>query len=497
MNYIYSLLILLISLPLTQEVLDGYTIFTPQVGNPNGGAETKLVSNNLNNDGTCQNDCEDIIHTWEHDRGPASMPYLIQGEEPGLENTILVYPYRVQNPTMDSGGVGGGVLLVDWNSNVLWDFVLSNEQYQHHHDVEPMPNGNILMIAWERFEEDEWQQMGRISVDNPLNEMWATAILEIEPYTGNVVWEWHIWDHMVQERGAQYGATFGNVEDHPELMHINEGYVGNGDGPGSANADWIHINAIDYNENLDQIALSSRFMSEIYIIDHSTTTEEAASHEGGNSGKGGDFLYRWGNPQIYNRGNNNDQILDDQHSINWIPEGFPGEGNLILFNNRHYNNQSAGLEFIPPLMEDGNYNILGTQPYGPEEPVWVYHPGPGWHTNVQGGAFRLSNGNTLLTVCDDSEIYEVSYEGNVVWEYDYPGNNNTMIPRAQKYDIDAFDQEAILGDLNGDEILNVLDVILVVNIALGNAETDLNGDMNGDGGINVLDVVLLVNEILS
>ena len=497
MNYIYSLLILLISLPLTQEVLDGYTIFTPQVGNPNGGAETKLVSNNLNNDGTCQNDCEDIIHTWEHDRGPASMPYLIQGEEPGLENTILVYPYRVQNPTMDSGGVGGGVQLVDWNSNVLWDFVLSNEQYQHHHDVEPMPNGNILMIAWERFEEDEWQQMGRISVDNPLNEMWATAILEIEPYTGNVVWEWHIWDHMVQERGAQYGATFGNVEDHPELMHINEGYVGNGDGPGSANADWIHINAIDYNENLDQIALSSRFMSEIYIIDHSTTTEEAASHEGGNSGKGGDFLYRWGNPQIYNRGNNNDQILDDQHSINWIPEGFPGEGNLILFNNRHYNNQSAGLEFVPPIMEDGNYNILGTQPYGPEEPVWVYHPGPGWHTNVQGGAFRLSNGNTLLTVCDDSEIYEVSYEGDVVWEYDYPGNNNTMIPRAQKYDIDAFDQEAILGDLNGDEILNVLDVILVVNIALGNAETDLNGDMNGDGGINVLDVVLLVNEILS
>ena len=117
MNYIYSLLILLISLPLTQEVLDGYTIFTPQVGNPNGGAETKLVSNNLNNDGTCQNDCEDIIHTWEHDRGPASMPYLIQGEEPGLENTILVYPYRVQNPTMDSGGVGGGVQLVDWNSN--------------------------------------------------------------------------------------------------------------------------------------------------------------------------------------------------------------------------------------------------------------------------------------------------------------------------------------------------------------------------------------------
>ena len=170
--------------------------------------------------------------------------------------------------------------------------------------------------------------------------------------------------------------------------------------------------------------------------------------------------------------------------------------NLILFNNRHYNNQSAGLEFVPPLMEDGNYSILGNQPYGPEEPIWLYHPGQGWHTNVQGGAFRLSNGNTLLTVCDDLEIYEVSYNGDVVWEYNYPGNNNAMIPRAQKYDIDAFDQETILGDLNGDEVVNVLDVILLVSMALGNSESDLNGDLNGDGGINILDVILLVNMII-
>ena len=147
-------------------------------------------------------------------------------------------------------------------------------------------------------------------------------------------------------------------------------------------------------------------------------------------------------------------------------------------------------------MDDGNYTLLGTQPYGPQEPTWVYHPGPGWHTNVQGGAFRLPNGNTLLTVCDDAEIYEVTYAGQQVWEYNHPGNN-TMIPRAQKYAIDAFDQEVILGDINGDEILNVLDVILVVNMALGTDEIDLNGDMNDDGGINVLDIVLLVNIILS
>jgi hypothetical protein len=486
MSFIYSIILVLFTSLIGQEVFEGYTIFTPQVGNPNSGSETLL----LNND-------QETVHSWSHNRGPASMPYLLQGDEPGLENAILVYPYRVPNPTMDSGGVGGGVQFVDWNSNVLWDFVLSNEQYQHHHDVAPMPNGNILMVAWEAFTSNEAYDMGREpgSIDNPLNQMWSTAILEIEPYTNNVVWEWHMWDHLVQELGPGYGATYGNIEDHPELMNINEGNVGSGSGPGSSNADWIHINAIDYNESLDQIAISSRFMSEIYIIDHSTTTEEAASHEGGNCGKGGDFLYRWGNPQIYNRGNNSTQILDDQHSVNWIPEGYPGEGNLIVFNNRHQGNQSAGVEFTPPLTEDGNYIILGTQPFGPEEPTWVYHPGPGWHTNVQGGAFRLPNGNTLLTVCDDADIYEVTYEGEVVWDYHLQGMN-VMIPRAQKYAIDAFEQEAILGDINGDEVLNVLDVILVVNMALGNAEIDLNGDMNNDGGINVLDVVLLVNLIL-
>ena len=149
-------------------------------------------------------------------------------------------------------------------------------------------------------------------------------------------------------------------------------------------------------------------------------------------------------------------------------------------------------------MEDGNYTLLGTEPYGPEDLVWVYHPGAGWHTNVQGGAFRLPNGNTILTVCDDADIYEVSYEGVELWYYNYSSNNNTMIARAQKYGIDYFDQNTMPGDLNGDEIVNVLDVILLVQMALGNIDIDLDsGDLNGDGGINVLDVVQLVNIILN
>ena len=79
--------------------------------------------------------------------------------------------------------------------------------------------------------------------------------------------------------------------------------------------------------------LSSRNRSEVYIVDHSTTTDEASSNSGGTYGKGCDFLYRWGNPQNYDRGSDNDQILRGQHSAIWIPENFPGEGNILLFNN--------------------------------------------------------------------------------------------------------------------------------------------------------------------
>ena len=125
--------------------------------------------------------------------------------------------------------------------------------------------------------------------------------------------------------------------------------MGNGaGGPQGANGDWMHINAVNYNPELDQIVISSRTQNEIFILDHSTTSEEAAGHVGGNSGKGGDFLYRWGNPENYRRGDDSDQILGDQHSVNWIPPGYPGEGNLILFNNFHEDNQSAVLELSLP-----------------------------------------------------------------------------------------------------------------------------------------------------
>jgi hypothetical protein len=282
--------------------------------------------------------------------------------------------------------------------------------------------------------------------------------------------------------------NYGIITDHPELFNINEGTVGSNGGPGGANGDWFHLNAISFNGYFNQIVFSSHHQDEIFVIDHSTTSEEASGHTGGNYGKGGDFLYRWGNPQNYDRGNNSYHDIGNQHSVNWIPEGYPGEGNFILFNN----SGNEALEFVPPVDAEGNYFIEEGQPFGPDNPIWT---SPYTTTQMQGGAFRLPNGNTLVTDCDSGLIKEYNESGIVVWSYD--GNEN--IARAQKYAIDYFDNSGnyLNGDVNDDGVINILDVVSTVNIVLGDADWVDAADYNGDSIINILDIVSIVNVILN
>ena len=101
-KYLYTLLLVILGISFSQDVFEGYTLFTPQIG-IGGDATTYLMDNDYT-----------IIHSWGHSNGAASMPYLISGDEPGWGNTLLIYPYRVDNPTMESGGVGGAVQCLTW-----------------------------------------------------------------------------------------------------------------------------------------------------------------------------------------------------------------------------------------------------------------------------------------------------------------------------------------------------------------------------------------------
>lgn len=477
------------------QVFNGYTLFSPTQGGPGGNTfSSYLINNNF-----------EAVNTWSHSRGAASMPYL-------MKDSTLYYPYRVQNPTMSTGGVGGGISKYNWDGELLWNYELSNDVYQHHHDIYPLENGNVLVIAWERHSEYQpdgsiyyggvgagWAEMGRVSVGNSLNQMWGTAILELEPVGENdvnIVWEWHIWDHLVQDVDPDL-PNYGVVSEHPERMDINFGDAGANQGPGGANADWMHLNAIDYNAELDQIVISSRHHGEIYIIDHSTTTEEAAGHTGGNFGRGGDFLYRWGNPRAYDRGSTSDQKLFAPHGVNWIPGGYPGAGNLIIFNNNYSNSSSAVFEIVTPFNGE-SYVINEGQPYGPQGPFWM-HTG-GFHSQVQSGAFRMPNGNTLISDADDARLFEVDAENNIVWDYSFPGSQQIMIARAQKYPLDYLEDtfpSYIIGDINFDTHLNIFDLLYIVDMAFDFYITTPPADYNLDGEVSLSDVIIFAQFLLN
>jgi hypothetical protein len=270
---------------------DGYTLYFPQNGN-----KAYLVDLSGN-----------PYHTWTFSSNSKTCysTYLLSGG-------VLLRTVARQGNFFGGGPVSGEVQKVDWDGNVLWDFVYSTQEYCTHHDIHEMPNGNVLLIAYERKSAAEALQAGCSSS----MEIWPDKITEIQPSGtsgGTVVWEWQAWDHLVQDHDATKD-NYGVVTDHPELLDINY----------HTTQDWMHVNGIDYNEELDQIVFSSHALNEIYVIDHSTTMAEAASHSGGNSGKGGDILYRWGNPASYRASGTTDfNVVHDAHWIRQIIRSTP------------------------------------------------------------------------------------------------------------------------------------------------------------------------------
>ena len=348
-----------------------------------------------------------VNHTWTSSYFPGlAVKWLGNG-------TIL---RTIQVGVGPGGGSGGGVQKIQWDGTVVWDFRYNTNGNLSHHDIKPLPNGNVLMIAWEKKTRAEAIAAGRNpDYVSPLGLM-PDHIIEVKPTgptSGEIVWEWHAWDHLIQE----YDYTkdnYGVVADHPELVDIN--YVT------SNSQDLMHTNSIDYNEKFDQILISVYYFDEIWVIDHNTTTEEAAGHTGGNSGKGGDILYRWGNPQAYQRGNSGDQKLFVQHDAQWIKPGLPGEGDILIFNNgvtRPGSHYSSVDEITPPVLDNGSYYLEDDSAYDPAEQTWIYTADPptSFYSSSISGAQRLANGNTLICSGETGKIFEVTPEGETVWQY--------------------------------------------------------------------------------
>ncbi|MEP7230075.1 MAG: aryl-sulfate sulfotransferase [Ginsengibacter sp.] len=416
----------------SEGLTDGYVIFTP----PNS-ASVYLVDRK-----------GQVVHEWKGNYS-AHNAYL---QDDGSVIQAAVDP---DFPVFGGGGEAGRLQKISWDGKMLWDFEYANEVYLQHHDLTVMPNGHILVIAWEAKTADEVLAAGRKPTLIPKAGLWPDKIVEIEPNGrsgGKVVWEWHVWDHLIQDHDAKK-ANYGKPAEHPELLDFNvgdslpspisqdsmeilkaQGRARRNWTPENRGSDIYHFNAVKYNPELDQIVFSSPHLSEIFIIDHGTTTREAAGHKGGRYGKGGDFLYRWGNPQNYHHGDSTNEKLFGQHDVRWIEKGKPGAGHLTVFDNDIYNrdtaNYSAVYEIAAPTDKKGNYFLEKDGTFGPAKPVWTYIAPDSvsfWSSFIS-GAHRMENGNTFIDEGAKGRCFEVNKEGKIVWEYLNPFHGDIRKP---------------------------------------------------------------------
>ena len=305
----------------SDQVLEGYTLLYPL-----RQSNVYLIDN-----------CGEVVHEWTDSSiyVPGISVYL-------LENGNLLKTKKPVTPisgSFSNGGAGAIVELVSWDNEIIWSKEIADSTYRAHHDVEMLPNGNVLIIVWQRRSKEEFVQAGGdTSLFNELG-IWPDIIQEYDPVLDSFVWIWDSWNHLVQDYDTEKD-NFGDVATNPGKINLNYdlgGFIGR--------PDWIHSNAIDYNEDLDQILLSSAHFEEIWIIDHSTTVEEAKGNTGGQFGKGGQLLFRWGNPRAYKMGDHDDKQLFFQHNVQWIDDPSLADSEYYqaigLFNNRIENDKSS------------------------------------------------------------------------------------------------------------------------------------------------------------
>lgn len=385
---LFTPLILLSNIAHAQDPYEGYTFYA-------SGRNAYLYDMDKNR-----------IHTWSSSYNVMSNAYL-------LRDSSVFFPGV--NPSPWSGGaqVGGQLQIIKWDGEVVWNYHYSSSTYCPHHDSEPVyrtddpyEEPTFLVICYEK-----------------ISGVTSDKIVEIKPTgqtTADIVWEWHAWDHRTS-----------NGDDKPELLDQDAG----------SSYEWTHVNNVSYNRELDQILFGVKHFYEFMVIDHSTTTEEAAGSTGGKYGKGGNIHYRWGRPSNY--GCSGTSYLGAFHCARWIPTIFPGTdeevpggGNAILI----HNNRDETVEVELPGDGDGIYPRNPGSAFEPDAPAWTADISQ--MSDHQGSTQRLPNGNTLVSNARGT-IYEYAPNGSSVWSM------SASCSKATRYSLTYLDMTTITKGKNG------------------------------------------------
>lgn len=345
----------------------------------------------------------EIVYEWDMDGRRLGNDVRL------LPNGQLLAMLESADPQITIGGFGGRMALINPDGSESFSFDYSTDDVIMHHDAELLPNGNILTMIWERKSAQEATDAGyELNV-----EVFPDGLIEIDPNTSQIVWEWYMWDHLVQDFNAA-ADNFGSVATDVRKININHIVNDNGD--------ISHANGIAYDADKDVIYLSANFFSEVWVIDHSTTTAEAATSSGGNYGFGGDLVYRFGNPLAYD--NPMGEVrFDHNHYPNLIDDTNPGD--ILVFANGNSGTQSTAYELVLPT----TFGLAANQDNEPTV-AWSFTD-MDLHSPKVSGVEALPNGNRLITE-GDYGLWEVTPSGEIAWKLEAAG----FFWRAYHYDLD-------------------------------------------------------------
>lgn len=353
--------------------------------------------------------CGEVVHTWTNPDSlrPGNVAYL-------QENGDIVLTYRPQQFADDPIWAGGGGATVErrtWDNDVLWSYTLNDSTARLHHDIEVKANGNVFAIAWEHFSAAEALEAGRDTALIPEEGLWSDMVLELSPNDAggaDVVWEWHAWDHLVQDFDATK-ANFGVVSEASNRINLNYG------APSIQASDWLHINAIDFNPYFQHLMLSVPTFDEIWIVDYNNFTP-------------GEILWRWGNPEAYGMGTPEDKQLFYQHDCHWVYDHVtlanPDFGKIAVFNNRVPDGSGGShstVHLLNPSYTDYD-NMFGMDEgtFLPTGFDWTYAAPDSIYSSGLSSFQRLENGNSLICYGRYGDTREITPEGELAWRYKTP-----------------------------------------------------------------------------
>lgn len=353
------------------------------------------------------------VHRWDLGGFPSEL--LDPALTGGAKGHVLVQ--LAAGADSGTGEVPGAAIFdnkaigeLDWDGKVVWSWgdKAPGGAARQHHDWKRLANGNTLVLANLPHAIEGFAQP----------KVLDDAIYEVTP-KGEVAWRWVASEHLDELGFTPEQLKLVKASPSPDYLHINDMK------PVGPNH-WYE--AGDQRFAPDNIIVDSRNANVVIIIDKKT----------------GHVVWRLGpnfDPVKPAAGGAQaprpvDQ-LSGQHDAQIIPEGLPGAGDLLVFDNQG----EAGYPPVALGVATGS-RVLEIDPVA-RTIVWSYsaeasdRAGWSFYSSFISDARRLPNGNTFIDEGVNGRFFQVTPSGEIVWEYVSPYFSQTTVGGGVKQLVDS------------------------------------------------------------